>query len=405
MLSFDIFCEVIDNFGDIGVVYRFANELLKRYNSQNKEVKIRVFLDKTCELTALDNKATEIERQILNGIEFITFNYLEKNKNEINPSEVIVEAFGYNLPSWYLEKAKSSSSLLINLEYLSSEEWTLDFHLRESLIGAPKLKKFFFMPGLSPELGGVIIPSSISNVSNKDKENKEFPLLEYSNFLTENFLNNKRIGSIFTYEYNFNTLLDSLNTQREETILLFLGEKSQLSIKELLKTKYDFSFDTTSEYLGKFDKVHILFLPFMVQSKYDSLLSLCDFNLVRGEDSFVRGVLSSKPFLWHAYLQDDLIHLDKIDGFLNVFNNFVNSELSNFKNIVHNYSELMIKFNTRVSNSFTEEKPLNEKEDFTLFFSDLDVLTTVNKEFSQYIITNCDLITKFTDFIKSKLGY
>ncbi|MGL5055597.1 MAG: elongation factor P maturation arginine rhamnosyltransferase EarP, partial [Fusobacteriaceae bacterium] len=160
MLSFDIFCEVIDNFGDIGVVYRFANELLKRYNSQNKEIKIRVFLDKTCELTALDNKATEIGRQTLSGIEFITFDYLEKNKSEINPSEVIIEAFGYNLPSWYLEKAKSSSSLLINLEYLSSEDWTLDFHLKESLIGAPKLRKFFFMPGLSPELGGVIIPSA-----------------------------------------------------------------------------------------------------------------------------------------------------------------------------------------------------------------------------------------------------
>lgn len=405
MLSFDIFCEVIDNFGDIGVVYRFANELLKKYNSQNKEVKIRVFLDKTSELTALDNKATEIEKQTLNSIEFITFDYLEKNKNEINPSEVIVEAFGYNLPSWYLEKAKSSSSLLINLEYLSSEDWTLDFHLQESLIGAPKLRKFFFMPGLSPKLGGIIIPSDPLGLNNKSADNQKLSLLEYSKFLTENFLIDKKIGSIFTYEYNFSTLLDSLNNQEEETILLFLGEKSQLSIKELLKVKYNFSFDDSSEYLGKFDKVHIIFLPFMVQSKYDSLLSLCDFNFVRGEDSFVRGVLSSKPFLWHAYLQDDLIHLDKIDGFLNIFNNFVNNELSSFKNIVQNYSELMVNFNTRISNSFTEEKPLNEKEDFSIFFAKLEELTTVNKVFSQYIITNCDLITKFTDFIKSKLDY
>lgn len=405
MLSFDIFCEVIDNFGDIGVVYRFANELFKKYNSQDKDVKIRVFLDKTSELTALDNKATEVEKQTLNSIEFITFDYLEKNKDEIHSSEVIVEAFGYNLPSWYLEKAKSTSSLLINLEYLSSEEWTLDFHLQESLIGAPKLKKFFFMPGLSPKSGGIITPSSNLHIDSKYDDNNSFSLLDYSSFLTKDFVDNKKIGSIFTYEYNFNTLFNSLNAQEEETILLCLGEKSQLSIKELLKIKYNYSFNNDSEYLGKFDKIHIIFLPFMVQSKYDFLLSLCDFNFVRGEDSFIRGILSSKPFLWHAYLQEDLVHLDKIDGFLMVFNSFSDDKLPKYKNITQNYSELMIKFNTRTSNSFIEEKPLNEKEDFSIFFSKLEDLTNVNKAFSKYIITNCNLITKFTDFIKSKLVY
>ncbi len=39
--SIDIFCHIIDNFGDIGVVYRFAREFLIK----NPFTVIRVFLD------------------------------------------------------------------------------------------------------------------------------------------------------------------------------------------------------------------------------------------------------------------------------------------------------------------------------------------------------------------------
>ncbi|MGL5542305.1 MAG: elongation factor P maturation arginine rhamnosyltransferase EarP, partial [Fusobacteriaceae bacterium] len=39
----DIFCQVIDNFGDVGVVYRLANQLKKKY-------RIRIFIDSLKEL-------------------------------------------------------------------------------------------------------------------------------------------------------------------------------------------------------------------------------------------------------------------------------------------------------------------------------------------------------------------
>ena len=41
--NIDIFCEIIDNFGDIGVVYRLAKELKLRYGS---EVEVRVILNR-----------------------------------------------------------------------------------------------------------------------------------------------------------------------------------------------------------------------------------------------------------------------------------------------------------------------------------------------------------------------
>ena len=42
--SIDIFCEIIDNFGDIGVVYRISKELKKIFQN----VRIRIVLNRLC---------------------------------------------------------------------------------------------------------------------------------------------------------------------------------------------------------------------------------------------------------------------------------------------------------------------------------------------------------------------
>jgi len=52
------------------------------------------------------------------------------------------------------------------------------------------------------------------------------------------------------------------------------------------------------------------------QEGYDRLLWSCDFNLVRGEDSFLRAQWAARPFLWHIYPQEEEAHLEKLDAFL-----------------------------------------------------------------------------------------
>ena len=59
-----------------------------------------------------------------------------------------------------MEKAYISSDLLINLEYLSAEDWIEDFHLQSSPIGKGKLKKIFFMPGFTEKTGEFIADSN-----------------------------------------------------------------------------------------------------------------------------------------------------------------------------------------------------------------------------------------------------
>ena len=63
----------------------------------------------------------------------------------------------------------------------------------------------------------------------------------------------------------------------------------------------------------------ILILPMTDQEGYDRLLWSCDFNLVRGEDSFLRAQWAGRPFLWHIYPQADDAHLEKLTAFLRLY--------------------------------------------------------------------------------------
>jgi len=65
--------------------------------------------------------------------------------------------------------------------------------------------------------------------------------------------------------------------------------------------------------------LQLLSLPFVSQDEYDWVLSQCDFNIVRGEDSFVRAQLAGKPFIWHIYPQEDRAHEVKLTAFLDLY--------------------------------------------------------------------------------------
>ena len=58
------------------------------------------------------------------------------------------------------------------------------------------------------------------------------------------------------------------------------------------------------------------YLPFMSQLDFDHLLWACDINFVRGEDSLVRAIWASKPFVWQIYPQDDGAHAPKLEAFM-----------------------------------------------------------------------------------------
>lgn len=68
--SLDIFCEIIDNFGDIGVVYRLGKEFRELFG---KNVQIRVILNRLDEFININSNVKNISNQEIDGIQYVTY--------------------------------------------------------------------------------------------------------------------------------------------------------------------------------------------------------------------------------------------------------------------------------------------------------------------------------------------
>ena len=341
--SIDIFCQVIDNYGDVGVAYRLAREFKRVYPNK----KLRFIINQMEELNLI-KKSEEIE--------IITYQDISKIENS---ADLIIESFGCEIPKEYMDRALKNSKLIINLEYFSAEDWVDDFHLQESFLGE-NLKKYFFIPGLSKKSGGILLDNEFLERKKKVTKNKGY-------YLKKIGINEKYdlIGSVFSYEKNFDFLIEELKKLDKKILLLILSEKTQKNF-----IKY---FDNVNNY----DKIKFMKLPFFTYDKYEELLALCDFNLVRGEDSFVRALLLGKPFLWHIYPQEGNTHIKKLESFLEKYC-LNNKELK----------ETFINYNIN-------------KDNFSYFFKNFKGIQEHNKEYANYLIENCNLIEKLINFIEN----
>lgn len=381
--TLDIFCEIIDNYGDIGVVYRTAKELQKIF----PESKIRVFLNRLDEFKKINSQVLDLPSQNIDGIEYITFDYLRDNANELLTAQVIIEAFGCQIPEEYMEIAYDNSELLINLEYLSAEDWIEDFHLQSSPLGRGKLKKVFFMPGFTEKSGGVIADSNYLERIQRVLENKEFYEKKYLSDIEDR--ENKIIGTLFSYEKNFTPLLEELKKLDKDVVILAMGEKTQDSLRKILK---NFSIEDFRNSL-KYGKIEIRFLNFLNQEEYEELINIVDFNFVRGEDSFIRAVLTGKPYMWHIYCQEEYAHMDKIEGFLDKYRRVI--ENFSDEDFLLNMEKFFKDYNFRKENSLELGK-----ESYLYFFENLAKIEKYNTIFRDFLIQKCNLINKLKDFIE-----
>lgn len=381
--TLDIFCEIIDNYGDIGVVYRTAKELQKIF----PESKIRVFLNRLDEFKKINSQVIDLPSQNIDGIEYITFDYLRDNANELLTAQVIIEAFGCQIPKEYMEIAYDNSELLINLEYLSAEDWIEDFHLQSSPLGRGKLKKVFFMPGFTEKSGGVIADSNYLERIQRVLENKEFYEKKYLSDIEDR--ENKIVGTLFSYEKNFTPLLEDLKKLDKDVVILAMGEKTQDSLRKILK---NFSIEDFRNSL-KYGKIEIRFLNFLNQEEYEELINIVDFNFVRGEDSFIRAVLTGKPYMWHIYCQEEYAHMDKIEGFLDKYRRVI--ENFSDEDFLLNMEKFFKDYNFRKENSLELGK-----ESYLYFFENLAKIEKYNTIFRDFLIQKCNLINKLKDFIE-----
>ncbi len=303
--NWDIFCSVVDNFGDIGVCWRLARQLTADHG-----LHVRLWVDDLASFRRLCPEINpERSEQKQQGITIRQWTTPFVHDSQV--ADVVIEAFGCDLPDVYLAAmaTRPSAPVWINLEYLSAEDWIGSCHGLASPHPRLPLRKYFFFPGFVSESGGLLREAGLMQQhlawQAEAADNRRYfglPAVQPDEILV----------SLFCYENSgLPALLQSWAAGGTPLRCLVpegpaLRQAAACLGHPALRP-------------GELDQQGSLTLhalPFSSQQDYDRLLSLCDLNFVRGEDSFVRAQWARRPLIWQIYPQDQDAHLVKLGAFL-----------------------------------------------------------------------------------------
>lgn len=291
-----ILCKVVDNFGDIGFVYRLAKNLCK----VNPSYQIRII---TNDLKTFKMLAPELGNGCAN-IALFDSNDAATCRAEFSqrPPRVILECFQCGRPDWLeaLLFDGVTRALIINIDYLTAEDYAEEFHRLKSGTRSALVRKVNFMPGFTAKTGGLILDAAAETASKP----KNAPA-------TENEFITKTAGPqvlMFSYPKDFAPIIRAISRwSKDAQINLAQGAGKESFLQSVAET------------CGKTKTAPALKInqmPFLSQEEWDKNLYAQDLLFVRGEDSLSRACLSGKPFVWQAYLQDDNYQLVKVQALL-----------------------------------------------------------------------------------------
>lgn len=307
-----ILCKVVDNFGDIGVVYRLARAL----SESDEKLHIRLVISNLESFSAMAEQINPAKPyQIFRNWEIFDWNNRDICSKAFTdfPPSVILECFQCGRPDWLEEilfdKNNRKYFHIINIDYLTAEEYADDFHKLKSGTRSFFVKKTNFMPGFTSKTGGLILDSSFMKSLSAGNEyrrmHKEFSVL------------------IFSYERNFDHVFQALAEFQSHTRLTipdFTVHIYAAAGKSLPFVK--------NSWIKAGNGLKFTELPFLPQEEWDSLMCRMNFNFIRGEDSLSRACLSGIPFIWQAYIQEDNYQLVKTDALLKRIEFFMTPEHS-----------------------------------------------------------------------------
>ena len=322
MQTLDLFCRVIDNFGDIGVCWRLARQLAREY-----PLSIRVWLDDFVTGSRLIPGLPALSGAALSelppgGIAIGLGEYCYPHaslhilpwsaaeQTGVEAAQIVIEAFACELPGAYLAAMQQASPapLWLNLEYLSAEPWVESCHGLSS--PQPPLQKTFFFPGFTAQTGGLLREQDL--LIRRDAYRQSQP---------PRAADDPWQISLFCYENPaLPAMLDGLLSyaqQQQHRVTLLVPEGKILPQLCTWLGLPPASLSTPARYSRGLLEIHIL--PMTDQEGYDQLLWSCDLNFVRGEDSLVRAIWAGVPLVWHIYPQEDQAHHDKLEAFLNQY--------------------------------------------------------------------------------------
>lgn len=332
-----ILCKVVDNFGDIGFVYRLAKNLLDTY--PRHEIRLVVNDLEAFQKIAPEIKVDSAEQQF-HGMKIFCSQAEELCKAEFskNPPRIILECFQCGRPKWLDEilfapqsheqkcgersgdncsNAESNAKKIfqiINIDYLTAEDYAEEFHCLKSGTRSAFVKKVNFMPGFTAKTGGLILDEPF--ISHWRMDFKKSPKLSERENATCDKIAVQNI-LIFSYRNNFAPIIRAFYALCDKTASRITIALAQGIGKESFLERYRACCDS---HTFNSSRIQCDELPFLSQEKWDELLLQMDVLFVRGEDSLARACLCGTPFVWNAYPQetpqDKTYHLVKVRALL-----------------------------------------------------------------------------------------
>ena len=308
-----IFCSVVDNFGDIGICWRLARQLVAEQHCQ-----VRLFVDDLVSFARICPELdTRQNRQQINGVTVLFWQSAVAPQLQLSPAELAqtalcVEALACTIPAGFLNALAlaNPNALWLNLEYLTAEDWAGGCHGLPSPQQGISLKKYFFFPGFTADVGGLLREQHVVAQAQALQQSPQLQQQAWQRLGLNPPAPGSRVMSLFAYSQSGIASWLALLAQDVRPNLLLVAEGA---LAETLRRQFP-ALATN----GKFEQgsLTLQILPFVPQPDYDLLLALCDVNFVRGEDSVIRAHWAGKPFIWQIYRQEEAVHLDKLQAFL-----------------------------------------------------------------------------------------
>lgn len=310
MERWDIFCRVIDNFGDVGVSWRLARLLAREHGKQ-----VRLWLD---DLTVLGKLRPELDPsydlQTIDGVEVAR---LVEPFVVDEVASVVVETFGCDPPAAYVQAMAGCDPAprWINLEYLSAEDWVEGSHALPSPNPRLPLVKHYFFPGFSARTGGLLREADLLERRDAFQADPGAQSAFWKSLVGKAPPQGALKVSLFSYAGAPLEGLARASAHHPGPVWLIATEGAAATALRSLAGQASIR-RTDHPGGGARREVEVFTIPFLPQDRYDPLLWACDINFVRGEDSFVRAQWAARPFVWQIYPTEDDAHWVKLRAFL-----------------------------------------------------------------------------------------
>jgi uncharacterized repeat protein (TIGR03837 family) len=290
----DVFCRVVDNFGDAGIGWRLARQLATEHG-----IRSTLWIDRPETLARLvPGLGPGSSRDGVTVRRWQDAETAEWRPDEV--ADVVIAAFAAELPAALRRAMRLRRPVWLDLEHLSAEDWV------ESSHGLPSPKpdglvEHFFFPGFTERTGGLLREADLLRTRDRfaaDRRGMRAWLLGLGVPAdpAESLL------SLFCYPHApADRLLEALAASgRRWRVLLPDGVLPDLPA-------------------AGHAQVVVQRIPFLPQVEYDRLLWACDANFVRGEDSVVRALWAARPLVWQPYPQAPDARTPKLRAFVRRF--------------------------------------------------------------------------------------